>query len=263
MTLLYRSISIFCIALLPLGAVAQESTQILKSIAFEDHLREIPQSMHDQFLQNPFGLPASTNEQMMKAFHTAFLTNALPKDARKAFQKRFSSEHAASVMQWFNKKSIQNVLKADRKAHTLQGIRQRVVNKYELEQNPPGESRINLIQNLADNINAEDTKVESSAIIFRAFVSAFDEFNNQQSFTETQIEGIVGNFRNQVRTQIGQDITQRLLVTYHELDDQSLNDYIEFYNTEAGKWLNEAKTTSFQSSYQSAADRFLNSVKNR
>lgn len=257
---LYRLIFIICLALLPFGSFAQDIKTIMEETSFKERLNEIPQEMYDQFAYNPFNLPTAENKWMIELFKDAFVIDTLMKDAQETFRRNFNSAYADSTIRWFNKKSIQNLLEAEKESYTLQGIRKRVVSKYELEQQPPTDTRKSLIQTLIKYLNTADTELEASSIIFRSFVSAYDELDEQQSFTEAQVDEIVNNFKAQVQSQLNQEIVQRMLVTYHELDDKTLQEYIRFHETDAGNWLSNIQSASFKSAYEAAADRFLNSV---
>lgn len=258
-------------AVIPLVTAAQESgdytkaeviDRIFEEIPFEGSLNERPNDLHQEFSQNPLGLPASQNEKMMEVFLQSFTADTLVHHARNAFQRNYNAEHAAAVMDWFPDEDIQTVLDAEREFYTIQGIRKRVVNRYELEQNPPSDARINLINSLAESMGASEAEIEAQLVLFRAIVSAFGELSAQQSFTESQIDGFVQNYRSQIQMQVNQEVSNQLMLTYHGLDNEALQQYQSFYESEAGNWLRETISESIQSAYRTASDSFLESIRN-
>ncbi|TYP94737.1 hypothetical protein LX73_0025 [Fodinibius salinus] len=258
---------LICFAVLPFTTVGQQSedsdqtiSDILNNIPLQDIAYEVPDKLHQQFQQNPFGLPAAKNKRMMNLFEQAYQKQALYRDAKKAFQKNYNATYADSVIRWMNMEKSEQVLSKRKEFYTLEGQRKQVVNKYELEQTPPAESRKKLIRKLAENTSAANFKIESNIIIFRSLVSAFNTLNQQRTLGSSQIEGIVGNFRNRVKQQIDQQIQNQLLVMYHGIDGNTLASYAKFYQTPSGKWLKDAITKSIHHAYKQAEERFLSSV---
>lgn len=261
------AIAIILFTLLPFISVAQEASsqsEIIGKIVEETSVTEelnLPiDELQNEFSQNPFGLPSETNEQMIDLYSEAFEPESTESSIRSTFKENFNSEYAESVANWMDEENIREVLKLEDEFYTLQGVRKRIVSKYELEQNPPDEKRVQLVQSLAQKRSAAETEIEARAIIFRALVTAFGKLSDQQSFSSSQIEGIVGNFRNQMQSQIDEQVTQHLLAKYHGLDDELLKQYISFYDTEPGQWLTNTTSESIHAALESAADRFLSSI---
>ncbi len=268
---LLGSLFLYTIIISPVSTAAQESSshsvgdvpeQLFDKMQVAQKLMETTEELHSQFVQNPFGLPDAQNEQMMDLFLEAFSKPMLVNDAKEIFQQNLNSQYADSTLQWIQQPNTKTVLEAQKQYYTLQGIRQRIVHKYELEQQPPSDERTEIIQSLAENTSAIESEIESKVIIFRAIVSAFDEFNTQQSFSEMQLNGIVNNFRSQLQSQVEQEVNDRFLLMYYEIENDNLSAYSSFYNTESGRWLNSTISKSIHAAYQSAADRFLKSVRN-
>lgn len=261
-------IVIFFSTLLPFTLIAQETLsqseridKIIVETSISGELNQPIDELENQFSQNPFGMPSATNEQMMNLYSEAFQPESTMKSIRSTFSEQYSAGYVDSVVNWLEKPYTQNVHEVEKEFYTLQGIRKRIVSKYELEQNPPSENRIQLIQSLAKKQSAAETEIEARAIIFRALVTAFGELSDQQTFNSNQIEGIVDNFRNQMKSQIDEQITSHLMTKYHGVDDQVLKQYISFYDTEAGQWLTETTSESKQAALESAADQFLILIK--
>ena len=266
---LLGSIILYLILICPIDTVAQSGSsksdvaeQLFDNMQLEQQMLETSEELHSQFVQNPLGLPAGQNKQMMDLFLEAFSISMLVDDAKQFFRQNLNPTHANSALQWIQEPETKAVLAAQKQFYTLQGIRKRIVHKYEMEQDPPSDQRVKIIDSLAQNTSAVESEIESQVIIFRAIVSAFDEFNVQQSFSEMQLNGIVSNFRNQLQLQVEQEVTNQLMLIYYDVETESLGTYASFYDTESGRWLNKTTTQAMHSAYQSAADRFLDSVRN-
>lgn len=265
----FRRLAILLIALLPLAAFAQTTPSntesdvidyIIHQTSIKEELNRSIDDIKGQFSQNPFGLPASQNEQMMKLFAKHFDPQSMLSAIRQSFQQHFDEQQSESTVEWLKESSTQKVLDYEKEFYTLQGVRKRVVNKYELEQDPPTQERTDLIDELIDNMSVASTEIESRVILFRTMITALGQLSSQRSFSESQIDTFVQNFRNQMKMQIDQQLRQRFLVKYHGLANQPLQDYAAFYSTEAGQWLSKATSESMHAALQQASDDFLNNL---
>lgn len=270
MKMISRLLYLLGFCFFPAMLIAQSSTdlsqsevinRIFEEIPVEAQLEETSQKLHSLLSQNPFDLQPSNNEQMLDLYAEYFLSDSLVNHTKETFSNNYEPEPAAEVLEWFQTKDIQPVLTAEKEFYMLQGIRKRVISKYELEQNPPDEQRIELINQLAKAMSAVETEMESRVIIFRALVSAFGELSEQKTLAPPQMEGIVDNYRYQVQSQVDRETTNRLLTLYHGLDSEKLQKQIDFYETDSGQWLTNTISKSMHSTYQSAADHFLDAVK--
>lgn len=257
--------------LLPFISSAQESNldsktevinYIFEELPLEEKINEHPRELHEQFSQNPFGLSPSKNKQMMDLFLQAFTADSLVYHAKQVFRENFNEEQIQSVTDWLKNENTQRVLEAEYEFYSLQGIRKRVVNKYELEQNPPSDKRTELINTLVADISASETETESQVILFRAIVTAFGTLSDERTLSDSQIDNFVNNFRNRMQGQVEQELTQQYLLRYHGLDNEVLQHYKSFFESEAGSWLNENTSKGIQSAYQKASDQFLESIQN-
>ncbi|WP_138429089.1 hypothetical protein [Fodinibius saliphilus] len=270
MLLFYRALLLWGLILLPYTLFAQNATPeqnsakvdtIFESIHLDRQLFETSTEMQSFISQNPFGLSAAQNKKMLELYKKAFTKQFLLSDAHDKFHKNINSQYADSTLQWLDQEHTQIVLSAEENYYTLQGIRKRVVHRYEIEKDPPSQHRTFLIKSLGQKMEVKDIQLESKTILFRALVKAFNELNQQRSFSDAQLEGIVTNYQSQIKANMEQEVQTQLLLTYYEIDDHNLRTFASFYDTESGSWLNATKSASIYYAYQKAADRFLESVR--
>lgn len=245
----------------PVDSKTKLIDHILSEIPLVAELNEAPRDIEAQFSQNPLGLSADKNSRMIDLFEEGFIIDSLLKDVEETFSSEFNDDHAQSVNGWLAKESTQKVHAAEEASSTLQGARRRVVRMYELEQDPPSEERQNIIQSLIKATSAVESAIESQTILFRSIVSAFSILSDQRTFSESQIDGIVDNYRLQIQGEMENEIKNEYLITYYDLDNEVLKEFASFYETEAGNWLNATTTQGIQTAYRNAADRFVESVR--
>ncbi len=253
---------------LPLSMTAQPSSEIdtiddiLKHLSLEEQLAESPKDLYQQFSQNPFGLPPAQNEQMMDIFLDTFTADSLSDYIHQTFVANMDKNHAQSVAKWFNQDKNQPLLNAEKEYYTIEGIRKRVVNRYEMEQDPPSAERKQLLSTLAQSKSAAETELETQVILFRSLVKAFGILSSQRDLSNAQIEGFVNNFRSQAQMQIDRETTQKLMLQFYGIDNELINNYNSFYESEGGQWLSNTKSAALKSAYQKASNNFLESIKN-
>ena len=233
---------------------------IIQETSIQEELNRAIGELESQFSQNPFGLPAAKNEQLMDLFSEHFAPQKMLSPIRNTFQEQYNSDHAETTAESLSQPIVQQVLAYEKEFYSLQGIRKRVVNRHELEQNPPSQERTKLVDSLAQQMDLAPMEVESRAIIFRAMISALSELSAQRNFNEMQINSFVQNCRNQVSRQIDQQLSNRLLLKYHGLEMEPLQKYSIFYQTPAGNWLSSTRTQAVHTALQQSADEFMNAI---
>ncbi|NGP75859.1 hypothetical protein G3570_04390 [Balneolaceae bacterium YR4-1] len=257
--------------MIPFLSSAQSSTDtansalldtLLKKIPFESRLQRAPKDIEMQFAQNPLGLPAEKNEKMIALFAEGFVIDSLMYDVKKVFEERYQNPYSDEFQQWLSRPSTQKVHEAEEATNTLQGARRRVVRMYELEQEPPSEEREEVILSLMNSTSTVDNAIQSQTILFRSIVSAFSILSDQRTFSDSQIDGIVSNYRMEIENQIQDDLKQQYLIMYFDLDSEALREYTSFYESDAGSWLDSTATEAVTTAYQNATDRFIEAIEN-
>ncbi|NGP88515.1 hypothetical protein [Fodinibius halophilus] len=271
MTLFYRALLFLGFTLLPFSLSSQnikpantpaKGDDIFEAIHLERQLFEISEEMQELLSQNPFGLSQSLNKQMLEHYKKAFTKQFLLTDAHRTFQDQLNTQYSDSTLQWINQETSQRILSAEEDYYTLQGIRKRVVRRYELEKTPPSQERITLVNTLAKKMGVREVKLKSKIILMRTFLKAFNALSKRRTFKQNQREAIIANYKNQLRTNMDKEVQTQFLVTYYGIKNEKLSTFSSFYNTDAGEWLRNTKSAALYSAYQAAADRFLESIQN-
>jgi len=233
--------------------------RIINATGIAEGISSNPKEISAQFASNPFGLEPAKNELMIRLFEEAY-GEGLLQQVRQTFNEQYDAGHAQTAVDWLQKDPARLVHKAEQESYTLQGTRMQVVRRYEIEQEPPSEERQAVIESLIEATSAVEAAVESQLILFRSIISAFSILSDQQNFSESQIDGIVNNYRMQIQPQMQQEMNNQLLIMYYDINNEVLRDYTSFYQTEAGRWLNTTTAEAVQTAYRAAGDRFINSV---
>ncbi len=262
------SIFIFCL-LFPFLGFAQESSnvkdgndidRIWELVPVKQTLTELPKDLKNQFSQNPFGISASKNEQLIELFSEAYHADSLFKIARKHFKENFDSSYTDSVLTILKSDKIKPILNSEANFYTVQGIRKQIVTKYELEQDEPSQERISIIKDLIEHSSAKESAIESQTILFRSLVNGTDAISSKINLSEAQTNSIINNFTNRLQIQLEDELVNNYLVMYHGVEDDRLTQYADFYTIEAGTEFQKSMIESIHTAFQEASDRLISNV---
>jgi hypothetical protein len=266
---LFYCILFICISLcLPLSVHGQPSSaegaplvdQLTQKLAIEQRLGEAPENIRLQFEQNPLQLPPKKNTQMLVLYGEAYTEHLLIDNFKAALQKLMKDDYTNEISEWLAAPATESVTGAQQEFYTLQGKRKRIVTMYEMDQESPSQERTELISTLTDASAMAESSVESSVIILRSVIEALNSLSEKRNFTDAQLNAITNNFRTQMQSQASQQLNSQLMVMYHNTDNAYLESYVDFWQSDAGQWLDQAIGESMQSAYRSAAENFLESV---
>lgn len=267
---LYRLFyTVFLFICVPLVSIAQQPAApsqtsdiqaVVDAIPFKEILEESPKDLKRQFSQNPFGISSSQNKQLTTLFSEVFHPDSLLQTARKKFINSFDASYVDATLATLTSNPIESILKTESDFYTIQGIRKRIITKYELEQDKPSKERISIIKNLIKQRRAKETEIESQTILFRTWITATNKISNNLTLSSTQIEGIVNNFKNRMQMQLADELVNNYLVMYHRIDNDTLKEYVDFYASENGTEFKEAIATSIHTALDTASKQFIDSV---
>ena len=253
---------------LPLTVSAQQNAEsdqrtvdrIIGEINLDHRLNRTPEEMKSQLESNPFGLQTEEHGRLLKRFSEAFHPDTLMSLARNQFQRSTQPTQVSSVMEWLSREPAEKVHGAEEEFYTTQGTRKRIIRMYEMEQDTVSQERQVLMADLVNITSAADSRVHAYTTIFRAFLSAFSSVSEQQSFTEQQIDQFVSDYRANIYQDIRRELVDRYLLIYYDLGSDTLQQFISFYRTEPGTWLNDTIIASLEYAYETASDRFVESM---
>lgn len=257
--------TLFIFISLPLSAAAQEDDidKIFDTTTIPQILEEVPKDLHQQFSQNPFGISGANNEQLMELFSETFSADSLTAIAKSHFNENFDPDLATSTLKTLRSETIKPVLKTESDFYTVQGTRKQIVTKYELEKDEPSQEYIDLIKKIVEQRSDTETEIESQTILFRAFIIGTDTISSQLALGEEQVRAIIDNFKNRMQMQLEDELINNYLVMYHGLDDDQLEQYAAFFETEAGEEYKTAVVEAVHTAFKEGTDKFLDSIESR
>ena len=104
----------------------------------------------------------------------------------------------------------------------------------QLQQNPPPETRIELIADLINASNAVESSLAVRTEFFRGFLEAASQLDPvEKRMSSAEIDEQIGMLREQMEETTAQEVILAFLYTYQSLQDSELKQYIALYQDEA------------------------------
>jgi len=229
---------------------------LIQTMNVPQTIYEIPRSMGGLFEQNPIGIEQDVNEQIMNAYAQAFDPDTLIKIVKRTLADHYNPDYADTVWHWSQQDSIKKILQLEEEFNTIQGYRKQVIGKYELDQNPPTEIRLMLIESLRDATSATNLAVDSYSMIFKGFLSSINKLSPTRNFSDAQMESFVDNYRAQMNDELSNEILNQYLVMYHDVSYDAISNYIDFFETGSGTWINSTLQDGIKKAYRDAILKF-------
>lgn len=262
------AILIFCL-FFPFIGFAQKSSEVEKNtdidrilnlVPIKQTLSELPKDLKNQFLQNPFRISDSKNDKLIKLFSEAYHVDSLLKISRERFKENFNPDYTDSVLNSLTSDKIKPALNSEAEFYTIQGIRKKIVTKYELEQNPPSEERTSIIKDLIEQSSAKESAIASQKIIFRSLVLGTDAISSKLNLNKTQINSIINNFNSRLQMQLEDELVNNYLVMYHKIPNDLIKHYTNFYATKAGSEHKESLHEAIHTAFQEASNQLISEI---
>jgi len=231
--------------------------RLFASMNIEKSAYEVPRRLEGQLRQNPFSLPEEINQLVIEDFAEAFNPDSISFFVENFFKENIAKQKARSVLQWTQKDTIQRILALEQNFESLQGFRKRVIGMYELEQNPPPETRKLMMEDLSNAKSAISEGVEQYGVIFRSFLEYINLMSTERNFSAPQIDNFVDNYKTRLRSDLDDRVTEEYLVMYYEVSQPAMENYVSFYESDPGQWYQKTYNNAVLEAYQRAADKFV------
>jgi hypothetical protein len=185
-----------------------------------------------------------------------FGADALQREVEKHLERAYQPRHAVRVLQWLRSPTGRRIAKLDLAAAKPEGAAALEHYARNLETDPPPVTRVSLIRQLDAATGMTDFTVDAaltSALATALGANAALPPANRGA--ESEIRAAVEAQRNALRPEIEMMITASMLYSYQSLGDGELLSYIDFSNSEAGRWYHESVKRALLNTLEGASTR--------
>ncbi len=245
--LIYFSLSVFSqahakIGAMPAGIKIQNKT--IEKLFWLSGLNK-----RYQYVESTLGQYEKIDPKALKPSQTEFAKNLMrhghgPGQIRASMKKifitEFDQEHAKASIKWFRSRIGQLILKAEAEAILPESQKDREKFAKGIMSTPPNESRLLVVE----RIESAEALSENIKFLFLAYVEAMHPFNNL--LQGKRIVKVVRMLKDEIVEPIREQVLRQKLFAYRNIGKKDLNDYADFLESPAGKWLTFSELKGFK-----------------
>ncbi len=201
---------------------------------------------------------AETAEDLRDRFR-AMYGPAFRSDYIHAFEENFDEHYAQEVLRWLRSPNVQRVIALPNQVMQKGGMER--LNAY--LNSPEGRqsmsTRVSLMQRIADRTHCAERRLEGEVNQSLAFVSIRNRFlPPEERWDKDDFEAYARQIKEDadLREGLKNGCVWPKLFIYREISDQDLLDFIQFYETPAGKWFEQTDLGAYTEAYVKAGIRW-------
>jgi hypothetical protein len=201
-------------------------------------------------------LPPAQGQALQSAVLREFAADALQREVEEYLERAYQPQHAARVLEWLRSPIGRRIAKLDLAAARPEGATAMQRYAEDLGSNPPPATRVSLIRQLDAATGMTDFTVDAALTSALATaLGANGALPPVRRGAESDIRAAVEAQRQVLRPDIERMITASMLYSYQNLGDGELLSYIDFSNSEAGRWYHESVKRALLDTLEGASTR--------
>jgi hypothetical protein len=201
-------------------------------------------------------LPPAQGQALESAVRREFGADALQRAVEMHLERAYQPQQAARVLQWLRSPTGRRIARLDLAAARPEGTAALERYARNLASDPPPVPRVSLIRQLDAATGMTDFTVDAALTSALATaLGANGALPPDKRGAESDIRAAVEAQRDALRPEIEMMITTSMLYSYQSLGDGELRSYIDFSNSEAGRWFHESVKRALLNTLEGASTR--------
>lgn len=180
---------------------------------------------------------AEFNEKISTEF---FVATDILEMVSKHLQQNFNRSHIERYLKWLDTKLGKKITKMEVDASSPEAALAIMTFAMELQEKPPEENRLALIERLIKTLDISEKGAKRSGAIFLEVTTGINQnLPQDRRIPEDMMKKMKTAFQKTMVTQLESFLVPTFLYTYQSLSDKELNKYINFLDTKAARWLTQ------------------------
>jgi len=209
-----------------------------------------------QILDEDARIDSDARRWLAQTLDVAFSPEAFAQSIRQALLDGYDGDSLSRVLVWYRSALGRKIARLEQAA-TEPGIAQaRKVYLASLENKQPSDYRLVLIFSLDEASRASEGTFAAEKAAVNGWNRGIEQIlsgQERQEVAQTQVALDV--FRAQIRDMVSDDVLREMLYTYREASDVELRAYVEFLESDAGKWFFKTVYQGQQALVERAVDK--------
>ena len=253
----------------PALAVAADPRAVDEALALSDVRRQVEQlarrvmAESDRFFK---GVPPETKSQLDAVLTEAYDPAAMFAEVRSVFLGEFDAGRGMLVLAFLRSPLAQTMTRLEGEARTEEAAQELRGFTARLRATPPDPARVALVNRLASASRQTEIFLNVTLSALRSLLVVGNiALAPKQRQTAEQVEKRLGALRAQLEPGAKETVLWTELFTYRSVSDDDVRAYVEFFESEMGRWfldlLNRGVTGALQRSGTIAAARSLEAMR--
>jgi len=219
-------------------------------------IAQIPAQVQASILQRNVRLSPATLATLSDIMTRAFSAETLYARVRDAFVVQGDPRRLELIFEFLQSPLAKRMTGLELDATSPEGLAEMTQFAERLKTSRPPPVRLALMGKLDAASGATDLSVEVAIAVFRSMANVIDAASPpDQRLKRGELEVIVAKTRAALYDSARMAVSIRLLFTYRAVPDKELSDYVQFYESDPGKWFVQVFRKGFLDAISAAATR--------
>lgn len=237
----------------------QTIDELLTLAGVKRALEQLPATLRTQ--ETPKQVSAKDREALLRVLGDAFSTTSFYPLIRESFRARFDEQLAEAVFTWYRSPLAKKLVRLELESITPKAQQELAGFAEKLRSQPPTEPRLELIDRLDSATGLTETKLEMAAAMLGVVQKVVTPLLPiDQRPKPGDLERLMARIRSAQRQGAKQASLLTLLFTYRAVPDAELQQYVEFGESEGGRWFLRTARTSMMDAMGSAAEKAMREI---
>jgi hypothetical protein len=219
----------------------QDSLEIFFQLSgLEVQIRELTSIILEQYYDEINLVPAEVRSLIEEILINAFDPDQLVRDARRFLLEEDNLHHVHEVNDWLRSPLTKRMNELELASNDPENLQERELWFDSLEQMMPEQARLNIIRSLEEQTDATYYLV---SIVSKMYITLIRTINPYMSAEEQISDERFEQIRMSIMAELMplyRNVTLAMnLYTYKDVSDDDLQEYVSFYDTDAGQWFVE------------------------
>jgi len=250
-----------------LGGKPQASKQdaiireVLELTGAKKQIQQIPDMVSSQLGQRQKEMDPTVYDGVKQITADSYKADALYETVAAKFKENFDQPRLSTVLEFARTPLAKKMTQLELQAATPQGIQELQKFAAQLKDNPPAKQRLSLVQRLDDAVAASALSVKLTLATAEGLIKAIDRtLPPEKRLKAGQLEQVLKDMSAQLEGPLKNQTLTSFLYAYRTVSDDELKQYIQFAESDAGKWFIKVLSDGYLVAMSSAAEKAGNQM---
>jgi hypothetical protein len=201
------------------------------------------------------GVSSAEAAQVLRAMERAFTPEVFLRPIRNQLRSSYNPVFVQQVLNWYRTPVAQRVTDAEIRASDPRNAQRFIAYTKQLETHPPAAERLALVRRLDAIVDLSEIQFAVVRAVLRGIAARLNPaLSAKNRLTDARLENIMEGLEQQ-RPAFRELMLARYLYSYQQVSDFDLREYVQFWETEPGRWFRNAYLRGSLEGVQRAALR--------